>query len=568
MISSFLARFRPRVTAVHSESPFYPFDRSTTYPTVGYMRRNSPASVATIVAVCCLLQILALPAANLVRNGSFEVNHFAHWGTSGGLDVRINTFSPDGTNHVVVLGSLFQDQPTTSNETYYIRFLSGQAPPGASFAGQSLTLTSNRVGVWYSHEGYAMAPGASSRLTFGNPGGTVDGVQVISTLEPPQVVLPPESRSVLQGGSATFLVKADGGRPLSYQWHFNDALVAGETNALLQLTNLQSEAAGLYTVTVSNTNGTTNVTAELTVERPSKAPTIIAQPSGATLNVGYGYNLSVVVIGEAPLFYQWFWNESPLPGATNYSLSFPSIQLSNAGVYSIRAENSHGSVLSLPATITLTNFAGGGGLLRSFNTSPARYIFDVDGITKLSGGEFLVQLYAGPSPAALRPVGPVRPFLTGLGSGRFVQAEIPVPDMAPNQMVYVQTRVWQTNLGNFYEDVRIRGGKYNVSELYSVLMPSGGPFVASDVPINSFSLRAGAPYLSTGNITVNSRPHGQPIEWKLTGAAGFTYVIEKRTPPQDWAPLLILTNMTGTVLFTDTNAGTSSANFYRSRMID
>ena len=88
------------------------------------------------------------------------------------------------------------------------------------------------------------------------------------------------------------------------------------------------------------------------------------------------------------------------------------------------------------------------------------------------------------------------------------------------------------------------------------------------VPNNSFSLRAGAPYLSTGKITVNAhRPH-QPVEWKLTGAAGFTYVIEKRTPPHDWEPLMIVTNITGTVLFTDTNGGPSSANFYRSRMLN
>ena len=52
------------------------------------------------------------------------------------------------------------------------------------------------------------------------------------------------------------------------------------------------------------------------------------------------------------------------------------------------------------------------------------------------------------------------------------------------------------------------------------------------------------------------------------GSPGFRYLVEKRVPPQNWFPLLVLTNTTGTVLFSDPDAQNASVNFYRSRMLD
>jgi hypothetical protein len=533
--------------------------------------RPKPLLCAAIIiaAITFLLVPTTARATNIVRNASFEEGGIAHWNFDGSVDIRIGQNCPDGTNYLIVLNTLWQDVPTTSNETYYVRFWSGQYAPALYFAGQQVMLTSNKV-VWHLYEGYATATGSVTRLEFtGN--GNVDGVQVISTLEPVQIIAQPASSAILEGGSATFSVLAAGGRPFTYQWLFNDAPIPQATNALLYLTNLQSTNAGIYSVLVSSTNSfAVSTGAVLTVEPPPKTPIIVAQPTGGTVNEGYAYYLSVVAIGEAPFSYQWFLNGASMMDATNYALTFASVQSSNTGVYSVRVQNSHGSVSSLPASLAVTNPMRIGGLVTSGNNSPMRPIFDVDGVTKLSGPGFLAQLYAGPSPTSLRPVGPARPFgTTTFTRGLFMPTiNINIPDVAPGEAVYFQTRVWETNLGNFYEDVRIRGGKYNVSAVYSGVIPPELNYIPIKVPIESFSLRAGTPFLTTGKIEVNARHPGGLIEWKLTGAAGFTYLIEKQTPPHDWAPLLIITNTTGTVLFTDTNAGPASANFYRSRMLD
>jgi hypothetical protein len=294
------------------------------------MRLTLPSGVAIIIAtVTFLLVPNAARATNLVYNGSFEASGiYGGWSFSGGLDVQwgVNHPSPpaaDGTNYLGVIGTLWQNIPTTSNEIYYVRFWSGQYAPALYFAGQQVMLISNRF-LWSLHEGYATATGAIARLEFVG-GGRVDGVQVISTLEPVQIIAQPADRATLAGGSATFSVSADGGRPFMYQWLHDGAPIPQATNALLYLADLQSSNAGVYSVLISNTvSWTTSTGATLTVAPPSRTPTIVAQPTGGTVNEGYAYYLSVVAIGEPPLSYQWFLNGAAMPDATNYSIAFPS----------------------------------------------------------------------------------------------------------------------------------------------------------------------------------------------------------------------------------------------------
>jgi hypothetical protein len=69
----------------------------------------------------------------------------------------------------------------------------------------------------------------------------------------PVITLAPADQSSCVGGSATFKVRAEGSEPLDYRWYFNGITpLAGETNAQLNLLNLETSQAGLYSVTVSN----------------------------------------------------------------------------------------------------------------------------------------------------------------------------------------------------------------------------------------------------------------------------------------------------------------------------
>ena len=64
--------------------------------------------------------------------------------------------------------------------------------------------------------------------------------------------LPPQDQVMYLGGTATFLVAVQGVGPLSYQWRFNGAILGGETNSSLSLSNLTWDRQGSYSITVSN----------------------------------------------------------------------------------------------------------------------------------------------------------------------------------------------------------------------------------------------------------------------------------------------------------------------------
>jgi hypothetical protein len=68
-------------------------------------------------------------------------------------------------------------------------------------------------------------------------------------------VAQPRSAAVLQGSNVTFSVTAIGDAPLTYQWWFNGAPIAGATGASLTITNTQQPAAGFYSVRVANNLG-------------------------------------------------------------------------------------------------------------------------------------------------------------------------------------------------------------------------------------------------------------------------------------------------------------------------
>jgi ribonucleotide monophosphatase NagD (HAD superfamily) len=72
---------------------------------------------------------------------------------------------------------------------------------------------------------------------------------------PPSIQVAPQNQAVPPGGTASFIVVASGTSPLSYQWHFNGAGMAGATSSVLTLTNVQLASVGTYAVTVTNLYG-------------------------------------------------------------------------------------------------------------------------------------------------------------------------------------------------------------------------------------------------------------------------------------------------------------------------
>lgn len=88
-----------------------------------------------------------------------------------------------------------------------------------------------------------------------NPFGTAQSAPAYVTVDvPPAIATQPVSIDALAGTEAVLTVKASGTH-LNYQWLFNRTVLAGETNSILIIRNVQSANAGSYSVRIWNLAG-------------------------------------------------------------------------------------------------------------------------------------------------------------------------------------------------------------------------------------------------------------------------------------------------------------------------
>ena len=178
----------------------------------------------------------------------------------------------------------------------------------------------------------------------------------------PVWITTPASRVNDAQTTAMFSALARGSEPLSYQWFKNGVpladggKVAGSTGPTLTLSGVLKEDAGLYTVTVSNSEGSlTSAAAELTVNDPA----ITVQPASQNRESGQGVAFSVTAVGTVPLAYQWSKDGVALAdgqnvsGATGSTLTLSDLQGSDAGLYTVTVSNASGSMTSASAALTV-----------------------------------------------------------------------------------------------------------------------------------------------------------------------------------------------------------------------
>jgi hypothetical protein len=75
---------------------------------------------------------------------------------------------------------------------------------------------------------------------------------------PPIILSQPQSTTNIAGQNAAFAVSASGTLPLFYQWRFNGSDISGATDSTYSRVNVQTNDAGAYSVTITNSVGTTN----------------------------------------------------------------------------------------------------------------------------------------------------------------------------------------------------------------------------------------------------------------------------------------------------------------------
>ena len=78
------------------------------------------------------------------------------------------------------------------------------------------------------------------------------------------------------------------------------------------------------------------------------APFITKQPTNVTALVGENAPFSVLAGGSDPLFYQWSFDGSPIPGATSSVHAVTGVDTNDAGDFWVVITNSAGAVTGTP----------------------------------------------------------------------------------------------------------------------------------------------------------------------------------------------------------------------------
>lgn len=126
-------------------------------------------------------------------------------------------------------------------------------PPGGSYrSGSTVTATANPAPNWRFNGWSGAATGTANPVSV-----VMDGNKTLTAefVEPARITQQPQSITRNPGETAQFSVQGSGNAPVTYQWHFNGAPVAGATSSNLTINNVQPQNAGSYTATASNAYG-------------------------------------------------------------------------------------------------------------------------------------------------------------------------------------------------------------------------------------------------------------------------------------------------------------------------
>jgi hypothetical protein len=218
-------------------------------------------------------------------------------------------------------------------------------------------------------DGTPKYPYTMGRWYYGNPTG--DSVNSISETVTQQIQGAP---------SATLIVSATAdGASVEIGWNSVEGAtyqvessadgsawttVANSVSSSGLTTTLTSAEANQYRVTLTSissydTDGTTGTavgsTGTVVWSSPSTdtAPTITAQPTAMSVDVGSSANFSVTATGTDPLAFQWSQDGVNVSGATNASYTIASATTTDAGNYTVTITNSLGSITSSAANLTV-----------------------------------------------------------------------------------------------------------------------------------------------------------------------------------------------------------------------
>jgi hypothetical protein len=213
---------------------------------------------------------------------------------------------------------------------------------------------------FWSEQTYDLGEGANEiRMSVFNRRGAVSqGFVVLDefSVSPPRpltINYQPYDTTVYSGTGTALSAWAIGTPPIQYQWQYNGTNILGATNEWIYWEAVSTNDSGIYSVIVSNSQGSVISSNAILTVLPPSAPFFTYEPESLTAYSGQDLYLSAGVDGTPPFTYQWRKDGTNLPGANWSSLTLTNISLADAGSYTLVVSNSLDGIESSNAVLTV-----------------------------------------------------------------------------------------------------------------------------------------------------------------------------------------------------------------------
>ena len=309
------------------------------------------------------------------------------------------------------------------------------------------------------------------------------------------------------------------------------------------------------------------------------APAITSQPASQTVFAGGAASFSVAASGTAPLSYFWQRNSVFIAEGTNSIYTTSNVQFADSGSqFSCMVSNAYGTATSSNAVLTVLTVGAG---LITFDDLPATTagVALTNGYHGLTWSNFYVLDafdYPNPSGYQVGMISASNVVYNAYGSPAAISASTPF-----NLLSASLTASW--NQGLALQALGYNGSTLLYSNIYTLSATSNTliNFNYDGITLISFASSGGYPWPSYGtnsktqfaldNITIGTASpvitqfvllSGGSIQITLSGSSGVVYSVLGSTNLLNWQTIASVTNITGTVQFTDPGANYGQR-FYR-----
>jgi len=127
----------------------------------------------------------------------------------------------------------------------------------------------------------------------------------------------------------------------------------GNDDTIVSLNGLVPNASGELDLVVSEVAGLFAYLGVMQISLADETPVFVVNPQSIVALANTTTSLTARATSISPVGYQWFFENSPVSGATSTNFLIPSVSISNVGSYFVVATNAQGAATSIVATVSL-----------------------------------------------------------------------------------------------------------------------------------------------------------------------------------------------------------------------